>query len=105
MSYDYIEKANALIQKTMNLSNDDISNEALEFIKSNKNMINNDLEIKQNEEKREFDVLPEDVYEAVIKDIKSVQKKKYLSEELEDVLNFEFVILDDKYKGRKLWKD
>jgi UDP-N-acetylglucosamine kinase len=41
MSYDYIEKANALIQKTMNLSNEDISNEALEFIKSNKNMIVN----------------------------------------------------------------
>ena len=51
-----------------------------------------------------FEVIPPDVYEVVIAAIAPIEAKKYMSEEMETVLKFEFVIADGDHKGSKLFK-
>lgn len=54
-------------------------------------------------EGKEFTVLPKDVYQCELMDIKLETKKKYQSEETEDVLNFIFVVLEKgEHYGRQL---
>lgn len=48
MSLELINNANYLIERTINLSNEDISKEALEFIKSNKEKIINKYLVKKD---------------------------------------------------------
>jgi len=61
-----------------------------------------------------FDAIPMDRYTVQIKDVNLIQAAKYQSTEMEDVLNYQFVILDDKKymdsekeevstRGRFLW--
>lgn len=55
MSLELIKRANTLIQKTMNLSDEDISKEALKFIKSNKDiLLDNYLILKDTSKKVYF---------------------------------------------------
>lgn len=59
-----------------------------------------------------FSTIPEDKYTTQIVDVNLVTQKKYMSSEDEDVLNYKFVILDNKEidgddkgtRGRFLWK-
>ena len=54
-------------------------------------------------EGKEFEVLPKDVYQCELLDIKLETQKKYQSEETEDVLNFIFVVVDEgAHYGRQL---
>lgn len=55
-------------------------------------------------EKKEYDLLPEDVYEAVIKNAEDVIQTKYQSKEEESVIEFTFEITKGEFKDRKLWK-
>lgn len=57
--------------------------------------------------KKEFDLLPEDTYEAEITkiDLKPDQPSYNDPKVLEDLFNFEFTIVDEgEFKGRKQWK-
>lgn len=56
--------------------------------------------------KREFDLLPKDVYQVEVMDVESIQEKAYQSDEIVDKFKFTFVIIEDgKYYGRRLWKN
>ena len=52
----------------------------------------------------EYDPLPEDVYLVKITKIDKIQDKKWQSDQLETKLNFEFSLLSEEYKGRKLYR-
>lgn len=56
-------------------------------------------------EGKEFELLPKDVYQAELLDIDQKMQNKYQSDEQEEVLVFQFVILEkgDHY-GRQMWK-
>ncbi|WP_066347453.1 zeta toxin family protein [Aliarcobacter cryaerophilus] len=54
MSLELINEANYLIQKTINLSDEDISKEALEFIKKNKEEVINKYLLKKNISKKAY---------------------------------------------------
>lgn len=63
-------------------------------------------------ERREFEAIPADMYQAQVTDITEKLKAPYgkpfdiPEEEKEEFLSFEFTILDEgEYRGRKLWKD
>ena len=61
---------------------------------------------------KDFSSIPADKYTTQIVDVDLVTQKKYMSQEEEDVLNYKFVILDDKpiegdekgTRGRFVWK-
>lgn len=54
---------------------------------------------------KSYPPIPADVYQAQILDIEKRQEKAYQSEELEDRLNFTFVIVEDgPYYGRRFWR-
>lgn len=57
-------------------------------------------------QKIEYDPVPEGIYQVEISDIKLAQRQAYNKPEVtEDVLDFEFVILDEgDCRGRRLWK-
>jgi hypothetical protein len=61
------------------------------------------IEIKKVE-KKQYDILPEDIYEAEVFDVKEVEDTGYQTDEMEEKIEFTFSILDEKYKGRRLWK-
>jgi hypothetical protein len=61
------------------------------------------IEIKKVE-KKQYELLPEDIYEAEVFDVKEVEDQGYQTEEMEEKIEFTFNILDEQYKGRKLWK-
>ncbi len=54
MSLELINEANYLIQKTINLSDEDISKEALEFIKTNKEEVINKYLLKKDISKKAY---------------------------------------------------
>jgi|GEM_PF-501292 len=54
MSLEFINEANNLIQKTMNLNDEIISQEALEYIKLNKNKLVNLFLVQQNTSKKMY---------------------------------------------------
>jgi len=57
-------------------------------------------------EKREFELLPEEVYEVVISSIEEGERVVYQHpDEKEEIIKFTFEIEEGEYKGRKLWKD
>lgn len=58
-------------------------------------------------QKKEFDLLPEDVYQVQITKLDLKEDEPiYQSDEVEDKFAFEFTIVEDgQYKGRKLWLD
>lgn len=67
-------------------------------------MLHNDYRTPKMERK-EWPVIPEDVYQVAIEDITTITVKKFHSEEEEDVFNFQFVILEEgEYKGQRLFK-
>ena len=66
-------------------------------------MISEDLKIDTSENK-EFELLPEDVYQVEIVDVNEVIRNKYQSTEQETALRFKFKILEGKYKNRLLFK-
>lgn len=57
------------------------------------------------QEKKEFDLLPEDMYEVIISKIDYLQDQPvYNSAETEDRFKFEFTITEaGQYAGRKIW--
>jgi len=55
-------------------------------------------------EKKQFENLPEDIYEAEVFDVKEVEDTGYQTDEMEEKIEFTFTILDEKYKSRRLWK-
>ncbi len=60
---------------------------------------------KQEGEKKEYDLIPDDTYEVVIENIEKKEQKMFESEEMEDVLEFRFAFVEEgDHKGRKLWK-
>ena len=54
MSFEFINKANLLIEKTLNLSEEDISINALDFVKKNKNEIINKYLFKKDISKKVY---------------------------------------------------
>lgn len=66
-------------------------------------MLSNNLEIQYPEEK-EFDPIPEGMYQCRISAIKEVEGKKYMSSEMEMKIQFEFTILEGVAVKRKIWK-
>ena len=59
-------------------------------------------------EKKEYEPIPANVYQVQVGDIKEKYKTpwgKPDAEEKELYLTFEFIILDEAFRGRKLWKD
>jgi hypothetical protein len=57
-------------------------------------------------ERKEFDPVPEDTYQVQISDINLKTKMNSYRNEEEEVLDFEFVILNEgKCRGRRLWKN
>lgn len=69
-------------------------------------MISDDFEIKKPEkgEGKTFEPLPVGVYQVQVYDVNEVERNKYNSSEKEKALNFQFVVLDEKYRGRYVWK-
>jgi len=69
--------------------------------------ISNNLTL-QKVERKEFEPLPANIHQVQISDIREKLKTpwgKPESEEKELYLTFEFTILNEKFQGRKLWKD
>ena len=67
-------------------------------------MLQNNYQTPVNQ-REEFDVLPEDVYQVVIEVANLEERQAYQSKDIEEVLNFKFMIIEDgEYKGRKVWK-
>lgn len=60
------------------------------------------LEINIVEDKKNKRVLPEDVYNVGISNIKDVERKKYMSEETEKVMLFTFTILNGEFSGEEI---
>lgn len=59
----------------------------------------------QEPAKKIYEPLSPDVYQFQLMDIESKQQTKYLSDEMEDVLNFTFVCLEEgENYGRRIWK-
>jgi hypothetical protein len=57
-------------------------------------------------EKPKYDALPVDIYQVVIEDINIVEKPKFKKpEENETQLSFTFLVLDEGFEGRRIWKD
>lgn len=55
--------------------------------------------------KKEYELLPKDVYQVELLDIELKEQQKYQSQETEEVLNFTFVVIEDgKFYGRRLWQ-
>lgn len=53
----------------------------------------------------EYDVMPEDVYQVIIEDVNLEERQVYQSQDVEEVLNFKFTVLEEgEFKGRKVWK-
>lgn len=69
-------------------------------------MIPNDFQMPKQEE-REFELIPDDVYESVIKDIEQITSHFKTDEgEEKQVFKFTFKIADDgTYHGRLIWKE
>jgi hypothetical protein len=59
------------------------------------------IEVKKMEKKK-FDLLEEDIYEAEVLDVKEVED--IYNDETQEKIEFTFSILDEKYKGRRLWR-
>ena len=54
---------------------------------------------------KEFEVLPQDIYQVELLDVEQKTQKKWKSDEEEDVFVFTFVILDDgEFYGRRMWE-
>ena len=53
-------------------------------------------------EKKKFDLIEEDIYEAEVLDVKEVEDT--YNDETQEKIEFTFSILDGKYKGRRLWR-
>lgn len=60
----------------------------------------------QSPGKGNFEPIPQDMYQCVIRKIELKKDQPvYQSTEVEDVLEFEFEVVEDgQYKGRRLWK-
>lgn len=61
----------------------------------------------QTPEKKQFDPLPEDTYQAAIRKIELLKDQPVYQKpnEFEDQLEFEFEVIEEgQYKGRKLWQ-
>ena len=61
--------------------------------------------IKVEIKKSEFEVLPMDRYTCLITDVNLIQQQKFQSTENEDVLNYQFQVLDDKNMQNALGED
>ena len=56
-------------------------------------------------QKGDFENLPEDIYHVVIEDVNLEERQVYQSQDVEEVLNFKFTILEEgPYLGQKVWK-
>jgi hypothetical protein len=72
-------------------------------------MIEQQIKIKK-EEKKEYPPIPENVYQCELLDITMKETNKYQSQEKENVLDFQFTLLNGKDKngdlrGRNLWRN
>ena len=54
-------------------------------------------------EKKEYELLPVDTYNAIIEKIEDDERTKYMSQEKEMYIKFTFQLTDRGYEGRKLW--
>jgi hypothetical protein len=52
----------------------------------------------------DFETVPEGMYDVQITNIKKVEGKKYMSEEVETKILFEFTILDGEQSGQKVFQ-
>lgn len=67
-------------------------------------MINKPLNV-EGTAKKEYELLPKDVYQVQLEDIELKEQQKYQSLEMQEVLNFTFVVIEEgKYYGRKIWQ-
>lgn len=63
------------------------------------------FKIKQGEAKS-FPPVPDDIYQVELLDISVKQKPSYNDKSvLEDLLSFQFTILDEGHRGRNIWRD
>ena len=55
--------------------------------------------------KGDFENIPEDIYHCVIEDVNLEERQVYQSQDVEEVLNFKFTILEEgDFLGQKVWK-
>lgn len=67
-------------------------------------MLSDNFKGLEKPQKKEFTPLPEDTYQVQIADITDKTKPNFEGE-MATYLDFEFVILDQAYRGRRIWKD
>lgn len=55
--------------------------------------------------KKDYELLPKDVYQVELLDVEIKEQQKYQSQEREEVLNFTFVVIEEgKFYGRRIWQ-
>lgn len=67
-------------------------------------MLSSNFKGIEKPERKEFTPLPEDTYQVQIADITDKTKPNFQGE-MAVYLDFEFVILDQEFRGRRIWKD